>query len=109
MAFIMTFVLPIGLHCLFHLAKLQISILLVNPSNTFLNLHLNSPILNILKIPILLSIILNNLITIKNLFLQLLTFQFSIVQLILNLLQFIIIFINLFSKRIYGTFLVIDA
>ena len=76
----------LALHGLLHLAHLEVSVLLVNPPDALLDLHLDGPVLDVLQVSVLLAVLLDGLVAVVHLLLELLQLQPHVVQLVIHLL-----------------------
>lgn len=79
----------LALHGLLHLAHLEVSVLLVDPPDAFLYLHLDGPVLHVLEVAVLLTVLLDGLIAVVYLFFELLDLQPHVVKLVVHLLIFV--------------------
>lgn len=63
------------LHGLFHFAHLKVSVLLVDPSNAFLYLHLDRPVFDVLEVSVFLAVLLYGLVAVVHLLFEFLDLQ----------------------------------
>jgi hypothetical protein len=106
---VVTLVLVLALHRLLHLAHLQVPVLLVDPTDALLYLHLDRAVLHVLQVPVLLPVLLDRLVAVVHLLPQLVVLQPAVVELVLDIGDVLHVLIGLLPQVLEGVFLVVES
>jgi hypothetical protein len=87
-----------ALQGLVHLAHLQVAVLLVDPPDALLDLHLDGSVLHVFQLAVTLLVLLDGLVEVVHLLSQLLVLKTAVVETVLELSVFLEEFIGLLSK-----------